>query len=323
MKLSHKSIIVLFSSFIFIIIFSGAVLSVSVGSAPGIMNIGGDEPLDPGTEYTVPIYLMVDGVDNPILVELLHTEAKSDWIEGDSDRIEPENMSQQRKEEWIDFVGQRINVDPDQTNTRSTPETTLNYNREATMELTIPEDAEPGYHVFDVKLDPDVETGPGQGVTTVGVTRPTFIFQVPGEAIRDGRIEAIAAERNNERAEILIRYRNTGTVTKEVRASEVNVYDEEGYHQETLSGGSVRVPPNSAETLSVYWDDDEKGEVKDRRIEATVDYTTDRVTREDMVSIPRYVEEELVSMPDAEMGIPYWLIILIVGSSFLIVYYYW
>ncbi|MDY6774138.1 MAG: hypothetical protein SVS85_02960, partial [Candidatus Nanohaloarchaea archaeon] len=155
-------------------------------------------------------------------------------------------------------------------------------------------------------------------------TRPVFIFQVPGEPRRDGRIETLAGTRENGKARIDVLFRNTGSVTVEARVSALQIYNGTGYHMKTLRGPYRKVPPGQTRIFKNYWLDENRDESKKRRVEATIDYKTGVVEKEAMVTIPkRRVQKPSASEREARTGFPMWLAVLVIGVAAVGAYYRW
>ncbi len=315
----YKKTIFVFSFIaVFIILFS-QVKALSLGAAPGVMEIG---KLDRGKSYAVDFYLLTNSKKDMITTLGFREGKKSMYDKNVTGRYTfiPAEASEESIEDWIDFIRSKIVVsDMDSFQVRFPDGTIINANEKATFTLDVPEDAEPGYHSFEVVLTPKLSGGSGSGVSTIGVTRPVFIFQIPGKATRSGVIEGMAGSRTENKAEVDVLFRNTGTVTISARVSSLKVYNETGHYIGTYTGNYVKIPPKSTGILKVYWIDKNRNKQKTIKVEATVDYLTGEVTKEGMVTIPR--TGVTTRILESKEDFPWWIIILIIGV--ILLYLYW
>lgn len=137
--------------------------------------------------------------------------------------------------------------------------------------VNVPENAEPGYHMLKVQPQPRRESG-GGGVGVASTASFPVLFQVPGEAIRSGRIIGMHAGRNaGGQQQVAATFYNDGTVTMTV-SGEITVETVDG--NETVRTGTRRVGPKRSVDLTATVDADllERGEPF--MVYASVDYTT-------------------------------------------------
>ncbi|MCD6367654.1 MAG: hypothetical protein J7L45_01055 [Candidatus Aenigmarchaeota archaeon] len=319
-QLKNKVIHLLFVAVIVIFISSTHANAISLGTAPGAMYIG---ELERGRQYSVDFYLLTNS-DKDLLVTLSYNEAKKSMFEKNQTgryTFIPAEASEEDMSSWISFLRKTLVVSPNNVFPVRFPDGSMvNANERATIIINVPNDAEPGYHAFEVVLSPKFRNArKGTGVSTIGVTRPIFIFKVPGNAVRSGTIDGIAGAREGDKARIDVLFRNTGTVTVTARVTSLKIYNETGYYVETLKSGAVKVPPKSTSILKVYWIDKDKNRQKKIKVEATVDYLTGEVTKEAMVTIPKLtVTEKKVT---TKYVFPWWILIIILGM--IILYFYW
>ncbi len=304
-----------------------AAAAVSLGTAPGVMNMG---ELKRGKNHVVPFYLITTS-SSPLLASLSVREpkhylyARNHTRDDGSYRFIPLHASGEAVQDWVSFQRDQVLVDPSREQVVTTQDGTIKYNKKATMLVEVPEDADPGYHAYEVGLSPQLSSGSGGlGITTIGVTRPVFIFRVPGEARRSGTIQGVTAGRRKGKARIDVLFRNTGTVTMRVRVPSLKVYNETGYQVARLRTGTTRVAPGETTILKTYWTDDDPNQQKQRRVEATVDYGTGRTTETATVTVPAArIPVDRTEEPAAERPFPTWLIALLAGFAALILYYRW
>ncbi len=316
----NKKIITLASFLIFLIAIVSQSKALSLGAAPGVMQIG---ELERGKEYSVDFYLVTNSAKELVTTLGFKEGRREMMLRNVTGRYTfiPAETSEEDISKWVKFLRSKLAVSTRKSFPIRFPNGEIvNANEKATLILDIPPDAEPGYHYFEVVMSPNLQAGGGGvGVSTIGVTRPIFIFKVPGIAKREGVIEGIAGSRSGGRAVIDVLFRNTGTVTMDARVSSLKIYNETGDYAGTLNGGYVKVPPKTTGILRVYWYDKNTDKQKTIRVEATVDYTTGSVTREAMVTIPK---AGVVTKKVVEAGeFPWWIIILLIGLVLLYVYW--
>ncbi|MDY6774137.1 MAG: hypothetical protein SVS85_02955, partial [Candidatus Nanohaloarchaea archaeon] len=159
-------------SFILIVLASLFIVSstaVSVGTAPGAMNIG---ELERGQRYAVDFYLMTTAA-NPVVVNLAYNPPKNTIFESNTTSrytFIPMWASEEDMSDWISFQQEKVIVDPSNVITKRFPDgSMIKANAKAKVLIDVPRDAEPGYHAFEVQLNPEISgSGAGQGVQTFG-----------------------------------------------------------------------------------------------------------------------------------------------------------
>ena len=310
----------IFTLSVIVALFSKASFAVSVGTAPGVMEIG---EVEPGTNVPVEFYLL-STFKSDVIVDMSYIEPhRTLYLMNHTGRykFDPWQASEEPIKDWITFQQNPVVVPTKPEYVVYFPSgEVVKANQKVTLMLNIPENAEPGYHAFSINLAPRYYGGGGT-ISTIAVTRPLFIFRIPGKVVRDGKIEGILADREDDgRVRIDVLFRNTGTVTLKARISGLEIYDEKGKYIKTLQSGWYLVPPNEAKVLSVYWTDNKETEQKTHRMIATIDFTTGAASAEDMVAVPPYVIKE-VTLPKPKMEIPFWLIIFIIGMLFILAYW--
>jgi hypothetical protein len=231
-------------------------------------------------------------------------------------------MSQEPIDKWIAFQQNPVLVSP-----RKSIVATLEggevvkANAEAVYKLTIPRDAEPGYHIGSVSFNPKVSTsGQGTGVATLGITRYIFIFKVRGVAERNGMVQNVYADRvDKNKARIDVLFKNTGKDTMSVWIENLKLSDEMGNEVAVLNGGIAYIPPGQTQVLPVYWTSSNLSSGI-YQADAKVGYITGFATKQVSIEIP---VQPSVSVPETPSGfeIPWWLILLIALLVILIIYW--
>ncbi|RLI91814.1 MAG: hypothetical protein DRO89_03230 [Candidatus Altiarchaeales archaeon] len=277
--------------FMLLYLLLNSVSALSVGTAPGVYDLG---ELDPGTDVAFRFYLITNA-KNDMLVSLSYLPVHQDmYYRTETTRYKfiPDEASQEDISSWVEIVRNPLLLSPARTKVVYLPGGgVVKANEEADIILHIPEDADPGYHAGSISLSPKLAArGRGTGVMTIAVTRFIFVFRVSGDAKRKGEIMAIMGDRVGERkAKIDVLFKNTGTCTLSARVSELKLYDKLGNNVATLKSGIALVRPDRIQALTTYWvgDDVKPGTY---RAEARVDYITGHSTMEERIEIPTTIK---------------------------------
>lgn len=276
-----------------LLIFICNVTAISVGTAPGVYDLG---EVDPGRDYAFTFYLMTNSPSD-ILVSLAYIRVHPDIYERNhtgSYTFIPVEASQEDISSWIELPRKTFLLSPANVKTVHLPGGgTVRANEEADVIVHVPENAEPGYHAGAISLNPQFAAGGrGTGVATIGVTRFIFVFRVRGEVRRGGRIMAMVGERIKEnKAKINVLFKNTGTCTVKAWVDELKIYDKFGNLTATLRSGPANVKAGEIANLQAYW---VSGDIKqgEYRAEARVSYLSGHTTLTERVNIPAVIMVE-------------------------------
>ncbi|MGC9310540.1 MAG: hypothetical protein ACP5E4_02330 [Candidatus Aenigmatarchaeota archaeon] len=290
----------------------------SIGTAPGVQYVG---DFSPGDSVYVKFYLLTNARSD-ILTTLTYMRPHLEMYYPNSIRmVSAYETSQEDISQWIKFQQNPILVSP-----RKTIVATLEggevvkANAEAVYKLTIPKDAEPGYHVGSVGLSPKVTTGTGgTGIATIGITRYIFVFKVRGVAERVGEIQNVFAQRvDADRARIDVIFRNTGKDTVSVWVDDMEVYDEFGNLVDTLDSGISYVAPGETKILPVYWP--ARNVSGTYKADAKVNYITGYAAKAVTIEIPKEISKPSFERV-TETEFPWWLLLLLALLVILIIYW--
>lgn len=136
--------------------------------------------------------------------------------------------------------------------------------------VELPDDMEPGYHMFELVPRPDREGG-GGSVNVVSASSVPVIFRVPGEVNREGEILGMSSRKDKGGYQVVTAsFYNSGTVTIEANVK-IEIEGKDG-NTITMNAGSQAVGPGETEEFPVSVEPSEIGD----EFEATaiVDYTT-------------------------------------------------
>lgn len=286
--------------------------ATSIGTAPGTQNIG---ELEPGSSYELHFYITTRGIDSSFTIEPEFRSASTSDFERsyDGSGFNPEEASQQPKEDWVEFDQDTYNVNPVNENVASLDNGgSVVYNEQVSYTIDLPEDAETGYHRGSVNLNPNIEEEGvgGSSVMNLGLTQYNFYFRVPGYAERDLRIMDVRSVRTGEdsaRFDFIVE--NNGTVTTQVRRSDTTVFDELGEESGEVSTGGQLIEPGQQEIISTYWRDStvDGGEY---RVRGDMNYITGRSIVDETISISERIEVEETDDSDDESQISIWLVLM-------------
>ncbi|OYT55093.1 MAG: hypothetical protein B6U72_00385 [Candidatus Altiarchaeales archaeon ex4484_2] len=261
--------------------------AISIGSAPGVYDLG---LVDPGDKIVFRYYLITTSTSD-LLVNagyiaahrgMYFNEKKNPYV------FIPSQASEESIADWVTIVKNPVLVSPATKKTIYLPGGgVVRANGYVDIRLQVPDDAEPGFHVGAVNLNPILSgAGRGTGVSTLAVTRPVFVFQVSGEAVRMGEIVNIIGERTGEsNARINVMFKNTGMETMSVKLSYLKIFDKVGNVIANLDSGLTYSKPGEVKVLPVDWND-ERVKPGVYRMEAKVSYTTGYATHVLDVKIP-------------------------------------
>jgi hypothetical protein len=260
---------------LFVLVFSGVVHAVefSIGVSPNVVDVG---EIQPGEQKLVKFSIFTVS-DEPLLVYLESENGNMDFFNiGYKDRMP--QFSEENILPWVEFLSNPVEIliHGDGAGRSWT---------DINLVISVPEDAEPGYHVFYVQPKPTVYgEGPGApiGATIVSVAKVSVIFKVAGDSKRDGIILDTTSHGYSDRGFTIKTYfQNTGTTTLYSRA--VNkIYDGNNFvgefssSREYVSPGEVMVFQTPVYT---YLDEGEYN------IVSTVTYTTGDAQQETTINL--------------------------------------
>lgn len=310
MRSSVKAIGVL----LLILGFTSVAAATSVGTAPGSLNLG---ELEPGQNYEGFFYVTTRGISQEFEVEPEYRRASRSLFERDVEDedayFNPEEGSQQDISEWISFSQNSYSVDPNERNIAEMEGGgSIVYNERVRFTISLPDDAEPGFHAGSIDLKPDLQSSGASGgssVMNMGVTRPTFFFEVPGHAERDIDVVDVRAVRTgDEEARVDFLVSNEGTVTSWLRRSDTTVYDEFGDESNTITTGGRYVAPDNTEVISSQWRNPEL-EGGQYRVSGELDFITGKYYVDETINISDTIQ---VEREEREEGYrPTWVILML------------
>mgnify|MGYP000137060334 CR=1 FL=1 len=237
----------------------------TVGVSPPFIDLG---EVERGETKSVKFYIVSPSNDE-MLVKLIEHQDNIDFVNSYNSTLIA-NYSEEDISSWIRYFSNPVVLRPQNQPLQTAIGKVTNW-MEVNFLLSIPKNAEPGYHSFSIQ--PDLEftgqAGGQVGVGIVAVTKVNIIFKIPGEAIRRGEIVDVLGDGNKVR----IFFKNTGTVTMKVVASG------EIYHRnKTYSFSSAReiVKPNELKEIVAFINEPLQGTFDSKVV---VDFTSDKVEK--------------------------------------------
>jgi hypothetical protein len=300
----------IFLLLVFLISVANAI-EYSVGVSPPVVEAGS---IDKGATKIIRFYINTIS-DETLLVYLDPQESGFDFFTRDAYRGLKQNYSEQGVKSWAEFLSNPVELKP--TNETIAPGY-VRGRREINFLLNVPNNADPGYHVLGILPTPKVLSDRlgAVGSNVVALTTVNILFNVPGEAKRDGVILDVIPDGFSSFGEnigINTHFQNTGTVS--VVARSINrIYNNNDFVTEVKSGKELFGPQEKRALKSIL--STSGFSEGDYRIETTVDFTTGSVSKNTTLSLH---PTQAVQVSKTE--IPLWLILLVIFIILIILYY--
>ncbi len=310
-----KKMIFFFFLFLILFDFRAYAQNYIIGVSPSVIDLG---RISRGSSRMVAFNVLTPS-NSTILVNLESSEGMPEFFSLTNRKNYLLNYSEENPSSWVQPFSNPIELKPGAEEIIKG----IRAWREVNFLLNIPENAEPGYHLIKITPRPYLPTTSlGQiGVQIATVTPVMLIFNVEGNAIREGKILDITVRTSGTNAEIQVHFLNTGTVTISARASKIEVYDKNHTLIATLSSGTKKVKPGEKVILSSFLP---LSKIKDNElfVHARVDYLTDCTEKNSTVFIQPKIAAAVVK-PAKPFVIPLWLIVLIFFVLISILVYKW
>ncbi|MFB6292563.1 MAG: hypothetical protein ABEI58_04180 [Candidatus Nanohaloarchaea archaeon] len=286
--MSKKLILALFLG---VILAQGA-SAVSIGVVPGINDLG---TVQRGETVEVNFYVKTTARE-PFVLRPEYTRPSSDFFQPlkKKDRsydFEASEASQEEISGWIDWEKEEFRVEPStkRTVTTRTGNKLTGVQGTVTFQLTVPGDAEPGYHAGYVNLNPDLSKSGGT-VQNIGLSRPTFVFRVPGEVRRELEVADVRGLRSGDSsARLDLILRNTGTVTVGVEPAEFSIFQGASKEDE-INLGTIYVEPGSRKVVRREWGTGGELEAGEYRARGSLNYITGNAFFDQTFDITQFVQ---------------------------------
>ncbi len=308
-------------SLVFSVILSVPALSLSLGMAPNVADLG---TVERGSSYIVDAYIISD-YGRDLMVDLNTGAIGSKFLDPGRARQTYEFVPSEASEEditgWLRYIENPVLLKTEKRGYVLKDGAVINANKRATVVVGVPEDAEPGYHACYIEPSPRVTMHKrGTGTDIITVARMVVVLYVPGDPVRSVYIESFETERINPYVErVRINVRNNGTTTIIARSNDMRIYGEEGL-LEKMKSSFISMAPGETASLISNWN--VKGlEPGEYEISAGVSWTTGGTEKEGAIRVhrpPAMTTGEIIEEPGE---FPYWIMFLgIVIIGLIIIY---
>lgn len=301
----------------------GCALALSVGVAPPVLDAG---EMLPGESKAMTFYLMTDH-EKDLLVDLSTKNSIRSFYDPAKGRFRysfsAENASEEDISGWLTFLKKSVILPPEKKLVYLDGGGVANANQGAEVIISVPRDAEPGYHAGVVSPYPRVSIeGGGTGLGIISTVEMSYVLKVPGKAVRDAEIAGVDLSVDSAGHGMLrILVKNRGSVTISARADSIRVFNNSQVIAETASNDR-KISPGSVGELSVGLDT--RGLKGFYDVEAHVEWLTGGDSFDGEVEVTEYVPPPPVTgevvAPAAPMGFPLWILPLILVFVGIAVY---
>lgn len=267
--------------------------AVSVGVAPSSINLGTAER---GETVSGSVYLTLDGLENRFLVRPTYQSTSSGTYELDlAANYSTETANRNDFRSWISFPTSGQPVDP--STSRSVGGTTVE--SEVPFNITVPNDAEPGWYVGKINVNPQISRNPGSGSLSIrAVARPTVMFRVPGEVRRSAEVvESRGFRTGDSLGTATVRLENTGTVSAHLSQGDVDIRGPDGLEINASDSGDVVLEPGETQTVPVSWETSSTLPAGNYEVQGTYNYMTGAVFVDQTVQITDFIQDVEISDP--------------------------
>ena len=291
---------------IIILVLIPNVFAVSVGVSPAVSELG---EIEKGTSR-ISRFFIVTSSEEKLIVQLESANADAElFYKGDYNKYLI-NYSEEDSSKWVEFLKNPVELVPNDTIT--TQAGYIKGWREIEFYIKTPEDSEPGYHAVNIIPTPFFPATYGGGVGIRSIVAITILFKIPGVAVRQGKILDInTGNYVDNKLEVNVFFRNTGTVTIFSQAGPIEIYDKSGKQVGVLTSGTSMVKSDNTVKFTGLWD--VKGlDYGEYNASARVCYRTGCAYRQAMIEL--YKPKVPLVYPEEKKPyeFPYWIIILII-----------
>jgi len=279
----------------------------SIGVSSTVINLG---TLERGSDNVATFYLVTASSES-FLVSLNKEPAASDFFSrvGYGDYLF--NYSEEGVIEWVELFRDDVRIEPVEGGG------IIGAQKEVNFIVSVPEDAEPGYHIFRIKplpvLSPEAV---GQvGAVVVSATAVTFLFDIEGTAIRDGIIlDVVPGTRVGNKFAVNVYFQNTGTTTISAIAKQT-IYKNGEIIANSVSSREL-VSPGEVKVLRVLYAGNKFSE-GDYEVRTSVDFLSGSVSKNSTISVLPSILPPVEEKPK----FPWLLIVLILIILVAIIIY--
>ncbi len=283
--------------------------TLSISAMPGVNNIG---YVTRGNTYLIDFYLLSDASEEVTVSLSYSSPHPSIYTSRHIPNFNASLASQEDISSWVGFEKKYVVIPPSK---KYFPEANVWANERVGVILTVPKDAEPGFHAGSITISPMVQPSTpsqGTGVEVISVIRPIFIFRVPGEAIRSGHIIGFSVNRvSDDSADVRVYFKNNGTVTYSARVDYLEIKNGSNIIAK-LSSPYQSVAPfdesksqNGMATFSMRWTGISSLPAGEYEVEARVSWITGSTVARGKIALEPYFraeKKEITQKPEVKPG---------------------
>jgi hypothetical protein len=281
----------------FVIPLSGA---VSIGIAPSSQNLG---VVERGETATSDVFLLVNDLDQRFVVRPEYQSVSEGTYESElGENYSSESANRRNFAPWLSFPSSGQTVDP----AESVDGSGDGFDASVPFQISVPEDAEPGWYVGKIDLNPQINQDvPDAGVGLRAVARPTFLFRVSGDVSREVEVVQTQGFRTGEsQGTATATFRNTGSVTAFLSADDFQVVGPGNIGTNERIGGEFKLGPGESRTIRLDWEKEGEMPAGNYRVQGVYNHMTGAVFVDETVQIQDFLQNVEVTEPEGNQTGP-------------------
>jgi len=300
----------------FFTLFIAGVHAQSVGVSPPILDLG---EIKPG-ESKIATFYIVTISEEVSLVQLTKVKGNLDFFNKNEYRDKLFNYSEENILSWIEFINNPVEVKKTDDSLKTKTGTRIRGAKEVNFIVHISKNAEPGYHMAIINLNP-LSAEPGKMFTIKAIAPLTFIFKVPGKAIREGRILEVSSGSYYNNGLILdIFFQNTGTVSMSALPAEIKIFGKNSSLIGIVNSPYVYTKPGELKHISALWDV-KNVEYGKYNVNATINYFSGHTSKESTIEVYERPELPPARVVEKEFIFPWWVFVILIVIILAYIYY--
>ena len=297
----------------------GTVLGLNIGFAPPTIDAG---ELLPGESKHVEFFIMADN-ENDMIVSLSTKKATRDFFNPNKGRFRyawlAEESSEEDISEWVTLMDDSVLVPPEKELRYLESGGAAYANKKLGAIISVPDDAEPGYHAGFISPYPRTSSqAGGTGIGIITVVEMAYVVNVLGNAVRDADIIGINLRRDApDYGTLQILVKNSGTVTLSALADYIRVFDDENNTVFERGSNEFKIRPGNIGSIETRLDT--TGLEGEYHTEAHVGWLTGEDDVTGTIDIGEYVPPPpsvtggAVAPLSVPVGFPLWILPLIIA----------
>jgi hypothetical protein len=299
--------------------------ALNIGFAPPVIDAG---DMIPGESKPIEFFIMADN-ENDMLVSLTTKKAQRDFFRPDKGRFRYKWVAEESSEEditgWVTLMDDSVIVPPEKELRYLDGGGAAYANKKLSVIISVPDDAEPGYHAGFISPYPRISSqAGGTGLGIITVVEMAYVVNVLGRAERDAEVVGISLRRDAPGyGTIRVLVKNKGTVTLSAVADNVRVLKDDRAVLDTRSN-EFKIGPGDIGAIEVRLDT--QGLEGEYDVYAHVEWLTGEGEAEGIIDIGEYVPPppsvtgEAIS-PAPGMVFPLWLLPMMLLAAVGLIYW--